>query len=93
MDGLYIDHDGINTPQKCIDACANYNFKYAAVQYEYQCWCGDEYGRYGIAENCNQECPGDSSLMCGGRWANSVYEITNIGLFDKKLIIILSNLF
>lgn len=42
-----------------------------------QCWCGDastEYDKNGLSEGCTFECPGDSTDICGGRWAASVFE-------------------
>ena len=51
-------------------------FKYAAVQFSYQCFCGDDqYDRYGTAQNCNLPCIGDRGQMCGGGFANQVYRI------------------
>ena len=34
-------HD--NSPAKCMNKCSENNFKYAGVQYNYQCWCGNSY--------------------------------------------------
>ena len=38
-----------------------------------QCFCGNSYGLYGLATNCNMACNGNSNEICGGNWANSVY--------------------
>ncbi|WP_456324772.1 PAN domain-containing protein [Desulfonauticus submarinus] len=65
------------TPEMCIDICSKRNFKYASVQYSTQCFCGNSYGKYGPANNCNMKCSGDSDKICGGFWANSVYK-TNL---------------
>lgn len=81
IDGLYFDNVLINSPSKCIELCRTYNFKYAGVQNEYQCFCGDHYNLYGPSDNCNHICPGDQSEICGGSWSNSIYEIFNIGRF------------
>ena len=78
---MYVDLVEVNTPQLCIDACAKYNYKYAALQNEYQCWCGDKYGRYGRSnDKCFLECPGDKIQNCGGQFANNIYEIYEIGI-------------
>lgn len=37
-----------------------------------QCRCGDTFGTYGVASNCNTPC-NIGSGTCGGSWANSVY--------------------
>ena len=51
------------------------NYKYAAVQATKWCFCGNTYGSYGEASNCNQRCAGNAYQICGGNWANSVYEV------------------
>jgi choice-of-anchor C domain-containing protein len=66
------------TPKKCIDLCSQKGFKYAGVQYSSYCFCGNSYGKYGVANNCNMKCSGDQNQICGGTWANSVYLATNI---------------
>jgi hypothetical protein len=45
-------------------------------QYSTQCFCGNSYGSYGSSSNCNMSCSGDadSDFVCGGTWANSVYQ-------------------
>ena len=58
---------------KCIDICKKHGFLYAAVQYSSSCFCGNYYGRYGAASNCNMRCSGNKNQVCGGTWANSVY--------------------
>ena len=60
------------------------NFKYAGLQYENQCWCGNSYGSFGAADPsiCNMSCP-IGNRTCGGKWANDVYEITNLSINMK----------
>ena len=43
------------------------------------CYAGNEYGKYGILETrfCGMTCKMDDHFKCGGRYANSVYDITN----------------
>lgn len=38
-----------------------------------QCFCGNSYGSYGTATNCNVTCSANPNENCGGFWANSVY--------------------
>lgn len=58
---------------QCVSTCASRNRAYAGVQFGTYCFCDDDYGSYGAADNCNMSCAGASSETCGGRWANSVY--------------------
>jgi len=59
---------------RCRNKCRSLNYKYAGLQYRQECWCSNTYGRYGTANNCNLNCRGNNSHICGGNWANSVYE-------------------
>lgn len=72
LDG-HLERSQSNTPQRCVEVCKQKGFAYAAVQYGQSCLCGNSYGKYGPADNCNYPCTGDSSQMCGGYSANSVY--------------------
>ncbi len=61
------------TVEKCINLCRQKGFAYAGVQYSTQCFCGNSYGKYGRATNCNMKCGGNPYQICGGFWSNSVY--------------------
>ncbi len=62
------------TNELCISICKEKGFKYAGTQYRTQCFCGNDYGSYGKANNCNMKCAGNIDQICGGFWANSVYQ-------------------
>jgi len=72
LDG-YLERSESNTPQRCVQTCAAKGFAYAGVQYGQSCLCGNSYGKYGSADNCNMKCTGDPGQICGGYAANSVY--------------------
>ena len=72
LDG-FLQRSSNNTPQRCIETCRAKGFAYAGVQYGQSCLCGNSYGKFGEASNCNMKCTGDSSQICGGYNANSVY--------------------
>ncbi len=72
LDGLMWS-DSQMTTEKCLQHCQEYN--YAGTQYSFQCFCGNNYGRYGKASNCNSPCKGNAKQTCGGTWANNVYQI------------------
>jgi hypothetical protein len=72
LDGR-VERSAQNTPQHCIQSCAAQGFRYAGVQYGQSCLCGNSYGRFGQANNCNMRCTGDGNQICGGVNANSVY--------------------
>ncbi len=72
LDG-YLERSGQNTPQRCIAVCRSRGFAFAGVQYGESCLCGNSYGKYGAANNCDYRCTGAPNQACGGYNANSVY--------------------
>jgi hypothetical protein len=78
LDG-HLERSASNTPQRCIDICRSQGFAYAGVQYAESCLCGNRYGQFGAADNCDMACTGDSSQICGGANANSVYAVGSGG--------------
>ena len=75
MDG-FITNDAGMTSARCVTVCRNQGFPYAGTQYATYCFCGRSNGRSGAADNCNMACGGNSSEMCGGTFANSVYSVS-----------------
>lgn len=73
--GAYTFNDGRMTTEMCIQSCAQRGLKFAATQFGRHCFCGNTYGRYGPAANCDMKCAGNPSQVCGGSWANSVYQL------------------
>ena len=63
------------TTAKCTNHCNAGGFQYAATQYGAFCFCGDSYGDLGISPNCRTPCSGEPEEVCGGPWANSVYQL------------------
>lgn len=72
LDG-FLERSSQNTPERCIATCKLKGFKFAGVQYGESCLCGNSYGRYGPATNCNMKCTGDPSQNCGGYASNAIY--------------------
>ena len=60
----------------CVDLCRTKGFRYAATQYGQHCFCGNEFGKYGKASNCDMKCGGSATETCGGNSANSVYAVS-----------------
>ena len=70
-----MQQDNQLTLQSCANICRQKGFKYAAAQYGSWCFCGNSYGKHGQATNCDMKCAGNSNEICGGAWANSIYEL------------------
>ena len=68
------------TPNICMRECARRGYRYAGVQYSGYCFCGNRYGKYGRAANCNMHCSGDKSKICGGSWANGIYDVARLNI-------------
>ncbi len=61
----------------CINILQGY--KYAATQNGTDCWCSNDYGKHGLADDeCYTPCsgsPSDDVDICGGDLKNDVYSI------------------
>jgi hypothetical protein len=75
---MVIMDETLMTPSFCEAQCGKrHQFKYFALQYGLECWCGNSYGKHPQApdSDCNMACTGDSQQHCGAGSRNSVYEI------------------
>lgn len=66
---------GDMTIERCTAKCKENGYSFAGLQNSSACMCGNSYGRYGKADNCNMKCNGNPGQICGGDWANSVYKV------------------
>jgi len=74
-------------PPMCIHHCFNKGYYYAGVQSQFQCFCGNSYGRYGPTSDCKLNCFPLTNYICGGRSSNSIYAT---GLSKYSLINLLN---
>ncbi len=72
MSGLKWGSDNM-TGEACVAYCREHGYAYAATQYSDQCFCDNDFGSMGPADNCNMPCSGSPTEICGGSWANTVY--------------------
>lgn len=66
------------TVESCISYCSGAGWPYAGMEYGRECFCADMMdSRYapkdGIMGNCNYRCAGNSTEICGGWAAMSIY--------------------
>ena len=78
LNGFAEDVPGM-TAEMCTEMCTSKGFSYAGTQYGTWCFCGTSYGKSGKADNCNMKCGGAGNEICGGSWANSVYQLKPAG--------------
>ncbi|XP_038056092.1 cell wall integrity and stress response component 2-like [Patiria miniata] len=74
------DHQSVEWCFKhCLDELTPSN-KYAGLEYEHQCFCGnnENYGRFGkkADSECQATCTGNSDQICGGDSRISIYRIS-----------------
>ncbi|XP_062577533.1 uncharacterized protein LOC134239370 [Saccostrea cucullata] len=60
-------------PPMCVHHCFNKGYYYAGLQAQFKCFCGNSYGRYGPATDCNLSCFPLTRYQCGGRQSSMIY--------------------
>jgi hypothetical protein len=78
LNGFSLNFPGM-TAEMCTQTCTSKGFPYAGTQYGTWCFCGTSYGKSGKADNCDMKCGGAGNEICGGTWANSVYQLKPAG--------------
>lgn len=78
VNGLPIYTEASNI-EYCRQTCGQMGYFYAGVQAQSVCFCGNEYGTYGLADvsECNMLCKdlnnqGGRSITCGGSFRNEI---------------------
>ena len=87
--GCYVDKDDRALPsdyisrldmtiERCLTHCRTIGHMYAGLQNGSGCWCGDNYNKYGEADEayCNKTCSGNDEQLCGGEYRNSVVKLS-----------------
>ena len=65
------------TPDSCVAAALSRGYRYAGIQYGGECWAGNTVG-YGKLDDsqCSMTCNVDTTKLCGGSWAQRIYDTT-----------------
>lgn len=71
--------DKVLTVPHCINFCRELGYVYAGMQHHSSCFCGNTFPKAHTfpeltEDKCNTSCHGNPGQMCGGEYANSVYE-------------------
>jgi len=81
---FFAGSDPSMTPQRCYTYCIQKmpSTTYFAVQYTNQCFCTSNYiplnQGLAISSCCTSPCVGNSNIICGGTWCNSVYKLASV---------------
>ncbi|XP_045196784.2 uncharacterized protein LOC123551724 [Mercenaria mercenaria] len=63
-----------NSGKRCKQFCREHGYRYAGTESEEQCFCGNKIRYKRPAYNCDYECEGNPSELCGGAWRISIYD-------------------
>lgn len=79
---VFVNKDKM-TNKMCQMVCSNFGYNFSATYNQYHCSCGNLFGSYNRANNCDLKCPGDFSEFCGGKvfYPFSVYNSDICKLF------------
>ncbi|KAF2835617.1 Pyrrolo-quinoline quinone, partial [Patellaria atrata CBS 101060] len=73
-----------NENGRCINACFSLNYRFAATQYQSECWCGNAIPNdLDPEEDCNYLCSGNRTQTCGGD--GYFHNQAHMSLFADKL--------
>lgn len=67
--------DSMNHPDFCVNKCLKFGFEYAGLQYGVECFCGNvlPLDKQIDDSRCDQICPGNEQMKCGGYLTMDVY--------------------
>ena len=68
----------IMTIEMCLDFC--HNFMYAGIRYGHECFCGNQISKLTLLadSDCDMQCAGDQTMMCGGLKKLNVYTVESL---------------
>ncbi|XP_063427691.1 uncharacterized protein LOC134711167 isoform X4 [Mytilus trossulus] len=74
------------TVQKCQQFCGQKGFKYAGVEYGFECFCGNvlRKDRKRKESDCKTPCAGNKRQICGGTWRISIYTVAKTSKCMQK---------
>uniref|UniRef100_A0A8D1KDR0 WSC domain-containing protein n=1 Tax=Sus scrofa TaxID=9823 RepID=A0A8D1KDR0_PIG len=73
------------TVPHCQDACAERSYLYAGLEAGAECYCGNRLPVVSVGpEECNHECKGEKSSVCGGVGRLSVYRVEELQPSSRK---------
>ena len=79
----HFEADEKMTVQICLKICRSKSYIYAGLQWQYECYCGNEPKQgfeWAWPEKCNDRCAGDNSQVCGGTNAISIWNVPPLNL-------------
>ena len=79
----YVETSDSMTIESCLHLCRSKGFEYAGLEWQCECHCGNEPEQgfeWAWPSKCNEICSGDSSQICGGSSALSIWKTLPIDL-------------
>lgn len=72
------------TSTNCVSYCSSKGYNFAGTEYGGECWCGNSAPTQSLeASKCAVACKGDSSQICGGWAALSLYSLSSNNKRDE----------
>ncbi|RMD45067.1 hypothetical protein DV735_g193, partial [Chaetothyriales sp. CBS 134920] len=77
------------TIEACLNLCHEYEYGAAALEFGYQCFCGDDTDRinanatYLATTACNYACSGDPTALCGGADSMNYYSWPDLNFWGQ----------
>ena len=74
----HFEANSLMTIQMCLAICRSRDFKYAGLEWQIECYCGNELQsllKRSWPEKCNDHCAGDFNQVCGGSQALSLWTV------------------
>jgi hypothetical protein len=69
--------DSAMTVEMCQDLVLAAGYAYAAVQWHYQCFGGNDISQYVTPGTCSAACAGNMTQNCGGTCANRIFRLSD----------------
>ena len=74
----YFETSDRMTIELCLSICRSRNFAYAGLEWQTECYCGNESTRsfeWTWPGKCDDKCAGNSNQVCGGTNAISIWQV------------------
>ncbi|KAI9062007.1 WSC-domain-containing protein, partial [Trametes sanguinea] len=87
LTGFSFSNDAMSVAS-CVSTCSSKGFSMAGVEFGRECYCGNSLqnmaGEPLPKASCNMPCGADSSSICGGNWAMSLFKQNTIAIANPS---------
>merc|ERR1712100_208388 len=69
--------------ETCFDRCRAEGFQFAGLQWKGECWCGNDFGKYG--EAAEDQCACEAGSTNFGKWHQCIYDVKADGSDSRDI--------